>query len=150
MSLVVDTSIVLAALNRADRAHATVRDWLLTVDEDLFTSPMAIAEIDHLVGVHGGPEARRALWNDLESGVYTVRWWADGVADMLDVAERGGDVGLTDASLIALASRLRTRRIATLDHHHFRTLQTRDGQPFVLLPADAPNQSLTETEGPLA
>jgi predicted nucleic acid-binding protein len=150
VSLVVDTSIVLAALNRADRAHGTVRDWLLTVDEDLFTSPMAIAEIDHLVGVHGGPEARRALWNDLDSGVYTVRWWADGVADTLDVAERGGDVGLTDASLVALASRLRTRRIATLDHHHFRTLQTRDGQPFVLLPADAPNQSLTETEGPLA
>ncbi|CAB4953787.1 unannotated protein [freshwater metagenome] len=150
MSLVVDTSIVLAALNRADRAHATVRDWLLTVDEDLFTSPMAIAEIDHLVGVHGGRDARRALWNDLDSGVYTVRWWADGVADMLDVAGRGDDVGLTDASLIALASRLRTRRIATLDHHHFRTLQTRDGQPFVLLPADAPNQSLTETEGPLA
>jgi hypothetical protein len=59
------------------------------------------------------------------------------------------DLGLTDASLVALAGRLNTTRIATLDHRHFRTLQTRDGQPFVLLPADAPNQSLTTPEGPL-
>jgi len=150
VSLVVDTSVVVAALNRNDRAHAQVRDWLLTVDEDLFTSPLAVAEMDHLVGSRGGVDAQRALWGDLESGVYTVRWWADGVADVLDVVQRRDDIGLTDASLVALASRLRTRRIATLDHHHFRTLQTRDGQPFVLLPADAPNQSLTDTEGPLA
>lgn len=150
MSLVVDTSIVVAALNRTDRDHEQVRDWLLTVDEDLFTSPMAAAEMDHLVSTRGGIGAQRALWGDLESGVYTVRWWADGVADMLDVVQRRDDIGLTDASLVALAARLRTRRIATLDHRHFRTLQTRDGQPFVLLPADAPNQSLTKTEGPLA
>lgn len=150
MSLVVDTSIVVAALNRTDRDHAQVRDWLLTVDEDLFTSPMAVAEMDHLVGSRGGVGAQRALRGDLEAGVYTVRWWADGVGDMLEVVRERDDVGLTDASLVALAARLRTRRIATLDHRHFRTLQTRDGQPFVLLPADAPNQSLTESEGPPA
>jgi predicted nucleic acid-binding protein len=150
VSLVVDTSVVVAALNAADEAHEAVRDWLTTVDEDIFTSPLAVAEMDRVVGLHGGLDAQRALWDDLESGVYTVRWWADGVTDTLDAVRRGNGIGMTDASLVALAARLRTRRIATLDHHHFRTLQTRDGQPFVLLPADAPHQSLTESEGPTA
>jgi predicted nucleic acid-binding protein len=149
VSLVVDTSVVVAALNAADAHHAAVRDWLTTVDEDIFTSPLAVAEMDRVVGLHGGLDAQRALWHDLEAGVYTVRWWADGVTDTLDAVRRGG-IGMTDASLVALAARLRTRRIATLDHHHFRTLQTRDGQPFVLLPADAPHQSLIESEGPPA
>jgi len=44
----------------------------------------------------------------------------------------GGPFELTDH-----AGRLRTDRIATLDLDHFRSLTTPDGEPFVLLPADA-------------
>jgi uncharacterized protein len=46
-------------------------------------------------------------------------------------------LGLADASLIALASRLETTRIATLDERHFRIVKPLTGQAaFVLLPAD--------------
>jgi len=137
VTIVVDTSVVVALLNRADRDHEAVRDWAAGVDEDLFTSPLAVAEMDHLLAVRGGRVAQRALWGDLDSGAYNVRWWADGVTDVLAVVRTRPDLGLTDASLVALAERLRTRRIATLDHRHFRTVVDRDGKPFTLLPADA-------------
>ncbi|MGE4425826.1 MAG: PIN domain-containing protein [Solirubrobacteraceae bacterium] len=137
MTIVVDTSIVLALLDRRDADHAVVRDWIATVDEDLFTSPLAVAEIDHLLAVHGGPVAQRAFWGDLDAGAYTVRWWADGIADTVGVVRGGDGIGLTDASLVALAARLRTTRIATLDHDHFRPLAGPDGRAFTLLPADA-------------
>ncbi len=137
MTIVVDTSVVLALLDRGDRDHATVRDWVAAVDEDLFTSPLAVAEIDRLLATHGGPAAREALRGDLDSGAYNVRWWADGVADMLAVVRDRPELGLTDASLVALAERLRTRRIATLDVERFRPVTDRDGKPFTLLPADA-------------
>jgi predicted nucleic acid-binding protein len=45
-------------------------------------------------------------------------------------------LGLTDASLVALAGRLRTNRIVTFDDH-FRSLTTPGGEAFVVLPADA-------------
>jgi uncharacterized protein len=56
----------------------------------------------------------------------------------LKVARAREDIGLTDASLVALAAHLGTTRIVTLDHRHFRRLQPLTGEPgFVLLPADA-------------
>lgn len=45
---------------------------------------------------------------------------------------------LADTSLLALAARLETARIATLDERHFRIVKPLTGQAaFVLLPADA-------------
>ena len=73
---------------------------------------------------------------DLASGVYTVRWWADAIGEAVDIARRQPWIGLTDASLVALAGRLRTNRIVTFDDH-FRSLTTPSGEPFVVLPADA-------------
>lgn len=140
-SIVVDTSVVVAALNGADRDHAAVRDWIVTVDEDLVTSPLAVAEMDHLVGVGRSAAGTEALWRDLDEGVYTVRWWADALRETLAVARRRPGIGLTDASLVALAARLGTTRIATLDHRHFRTFAAPDGRAFTLLPADADEAS---------
>ena len=55
-----------------------------------------------------------------------------------EVAERYGDLGLglTDATLVALAARLGTDRIATFDERHFRTVRTLGGGSFILLPMD--------------
>jgi predicted nucleic acid-binding protein len=92
--------------------------------------------MDHLVHRRGGDVAREALWRDLDAGAYLVRWWADALNETLRIARRHPFAGLTDASLVALAGLLRTRRIATVDQH-FRSMNTPDGEPFVLLPDDA-------------
>jgi predicted nucleic acid-binding protein len=58
----------------------------------------------------------------------------------VNVAERYADsgLGLADASLIALAERLGTTDIATLDERHFRAARPlAAGETFRLLPADA-------------
>ena len=65
-----------------------------------------------------------------------MRWWADALIETLAIARRHPSIGLTDASLVALAGRAAHQRIATFDHH-FRSLTTPDGEPFVLLPDDA-------------
>ena len=119
-----------------DADHDRVRGWLDTLDDDLVTSPLAVAEMDrHAAAL--GPDFRSGLWDDLHSGAYAVRWWADAMAETIAIARGHPDIGLTDASLVALAARLRTDRIATLDLDHFRSLTTPDGEAFVLLPADA-------------
>jgi predicted nucleic acid-binding protein len=150
VSIVLDTSVIVASMATSELHHAVTADFLEGVAEDLVTTPLALAEMDHFAATRGGRVAQEALWNEFDRGALGVRWWADGLRDTLAVSRSRPDMGLTDASLVALAERLHTTRIATLDHRHFRTLQTRDGQPFVLLPADAPNQSLIETEGPSA
>jgi uncharacterized protein len=136
MAVVLDTSIVIALMRARDAEHGRVRHWLETLDDDLVTSPLAVAEMDqHAAAL--GPDFSRGLWDDLHSGAYAVRWWADAMVETIALARRHPAVGLTDASLVALAARLRTDRIATLDLDHFRSLTTPDGEAFVLLPADA-------------
>ena len=76
-----------------------------------------LAEVDHLVSARGGPTALRALRADLLAGAYLVEWWPAAIASTVNVAERYADtgLGLADASLVALAERLATIQIATLD-----------------------------------
>lgn len=134
MSVVVDTSFVVALLRAADVNHDVARTWLSTLDDDLWTSPLALAEMDYWAAKAGASEP---FWEDLDAGAYHVRWWADALRETVAVVRRHPDVGLTDASLVTVAHRLETDRIATFDHRHFRTLTTIGGDPFVVLPADA-------------
>jgi predicted nucleic acid-binding protein len=135
LTVVLDTNVVLALYDASDPDHGPVAAWLDAADEDLVATPLAVAEMDFLVRRRGGEHARDVLWRDLDEGAYAVRWWADALAETLAIARRFPFVGLTDASLVALAGRLRTDRIASFDGH-FRAMTTPDGQPFVMLPDD--------------
>lgn len=136
MTIVLDTTFVVGLMSEQDDHHEASLAWFATVDEDLVTSPLALAEMDHLVGGHGGPPARDALWANFESGAFGVRWWADALEETLTIARRQPFLGLADASLAAVAHRVGTTRIATFDLH-FRSVTAPGREPFKLLPADA-------------
>ena len=135
MTVVADTSFILAIVRVRDENHRQALAWMQEADEEFITSPLALAELDHMVPRLSGEKAQHALWGDFETGVWGVRWWADALAETLAIARRRPFLGLVDASLVALSGRLRTNRIATFDQH-FRSVLTPDGEPFVVLPDD--------------
>jgi uncharacterized protein len=138
--IVVDTSVIVAYMNAADDCHPAVAGWLDRVDDDLSTTPLIVAEADHLVRVRGGRAALKALRADLATGAYLVEWWPGAMASAVNVAERYADtgLGLADASLVVLAERFATSDIATLDERHFRAVRPLAGsEAFTLLPSDA-------------
>lgn len=136
--IVLDTSVVVAFMNRRDDDHERVAAWMETVGEDLLTTPLIVVEIDHLVSRGGGPDAARAFYEDLASGAYLVEWWPEAVAETVTAARKYRDIGLADASLIAPAARLGTTRVATLDERHFRAVRPLTGEAaFALLPTDS-------------
>jgi predicted nucleic acid-binding protein len=137
--IVVDTSFVVALLDRRDGNHAAAADWYAQTDEELATTALVLAEVDYLAATRSGPAGRDAFRRDVAAGAYAVDWWATASADCVAIAEQYRDLGisLTDASLVALASRLATRTIATFDERHFRALRPPAGGAFALLPADA-------------
>lgn len=138
--IVVDTSVIVAYMNGADAEHERVATWLDSAADDLATTPLIVAEADHLVRARGGAAAARELHADLLSGAYLVQWWPGAIATTVSVAGRYADanLGLADASLVALAEHLGTAEIATLDERHFRAVRALTGEAaFRLLPADA-------------
>ena len=137
--IVVDTSAILAYMNAADTHHASVSAWLEAEPRELATTPLIVAEADHLAGARGGPAAQAALRADLAAGAYLVDWWPGAITAAVRMAERYADtgLGLADASLVVLAERLETTSIATLDERHFRAVRPlAGGGAFRLLPHD--------------
>lgn len=136
--IVVDTSVILAFMNATDTWHERVAAWLDHEDDVLVTTPLILAETDHLVGVRGGRAAQAALRSDLIRGAYMVEWWQGALRTTVEVAKRyaDADLGLADASLIALADRIGTVAVATLDERHFRAARPIHGEAFELLPID--------------
>jgi predicted nucleic acid-binding protein len=138
--IVLDTSVALAFMDRRDANHKRVRNWMQRNEEELSSTPLIVAELDHLAFRQGGASAARALRQDLDSGAYLIEWWPTAIHETIAVAERheSMELGLADASLVVLAARLQTIEIATLDERHFRALRPLSGgKAFRLLPADA-------------
>lgn len=138
MTVVLDTGIVVSLLDAGDRTHRAVVDLIATLDDDLVTTPLALAEMDYFALRLTGEKGRASLWEDFETGAFGVRWWADALTESIAIARRHPGIGVVDASLVALAARINTNRVATLDYRHFRRLTTVAGDAFVLLPADSP------------
>lgn len=138
--IVVDTSFVYALLDRRDRRHAEAAGWYEGFDDGVATTPLILAEIDHLTRTRTGSASSRAFRRNLADGAYLVEWWDDAGSASVEVAEAYADLGLSlaDASLVALAARLGTHAIATFDERHFRALRPLAGRSaFQLLPIDA-------------
>jgi predicted nucleic acid-binding protein len=136
MSVVLDTSAIVAAYDRADPGHEAIAELLHALDDELVTTPLVAAQMDRALT---GTKGRDALWKDLDSGAITVRWWADAMEETLRIARRNPVLGLADASLVALAGRLRTDRVATFDPH-FRSVTLPRGRRIVMLPDTDPGE----------
>ncbi len=86
----------------------------------------------------GGQPAHAAFLTNVATGAFRALWWDEAGAESVAVAEAHPDVGLTDASLVALAARLGTTQIATFDERHFRAMTPlQGGGHFTLLPIDS-------------
>lgn len=131
---------MLAFLDRNDASHELVYTWMSTQEDELVTTPLVAAELDYLIATRGDSDAVRILHEDFDSGAYLVEWWPSAIHETIAVAKQceSMPLGLTDASLVALAAHVQTTTIATLDERHFRALKPLSGgDAFTLLPADA-------------
>ncbi|MBW3661616.1 MAG: PIN domain-containing protein [Actinobacteria bacterium] len=98
------------------------------------------AEADYLIGRRAGRGARLAFVEDLGRGALEVACLSaaeDAAAATVDRRYADLDMGLSDAAIVVVAHRHRTRTIATFDHRCFRAVEPLDGGTFTLLPEDA-------------
>ena len=132
--------MIYALLDANDNKHEAATAWYLDTLPTLTTTPLILAEVDHLAGARAGGAAQSAFRADLASGAYEIAWWAEAAAESVTIAEQYHDlgVGLADASLVALANRLGVVDVATFDERHFRAMRpAKGGKAFRLLPADS-------------
>jgi uncharacterized protein len=135
--LICDTSGLLAFFDASDKHHVSTA---AVVDADpgpFVVSPYVLAELDYLLVTKRGDRAELSALRELSGGAWTLpEFDPSSVGAAAALIEKYGDqaIGVTDASLVALAGRFETDRILTHDHRHFDVLRTVAGDPFVVLP----------------
>jgi predicted nucleic acid-binding protein len=139
VTIVLDTSGFLAAIDESQRFHESTREVLEEAQTSLVLSPFVLAELDYLVPTRIGLDAEVAVLGEVERGAYQLEPFSvEEVKAARQLIERYSDlgIGLADASNVVLAHRHDTLDILTLDQRRFRTLTGPHGQPFRLLPLD--------------
>jgi predicted nucleic acid-binding protein len=135
--LVVDTGPLVATADRADKDHAACRALLEGDVGPLITTGLVIAEAAYLIDRQLGPQAEAALYASIISGQLEVANLGQSDWERIrELVSTYADLRLggTDASVITLAERLGTTRIATLNRRHFTVVRPGHADAFELLP----------------
>jgi predicted nucleic acid-binding protein len=138
VSLIFDTNVLFAALDRGDRHHEACRELIENARESRIVPATVLVELDHFIRQRLHAVAHAAFLRDITDGAFFVEELRR--EDYIRVRQicakySDADIGLVDASVVAIAERLNERKIATLDHRHFRMIQPRHVDSFELLPA---------------
>ena len=139
--LIVDAGVLYAQADINDEHHQAAAELLRNEVEELVTSELVVAEADYLILGRLGIEAELRFLDDLAEGTFVVECLTRAELDAarrLVVRYRDVRLGLADCSLVILAGRHRTLRIATFDERHFRPITGAHGDSFTILPADRP------------
>ena len=115
-ALVVDTGALYAQDDADEPQHAAIASVLRDARGTLVTSQLVVAEADYLILSRLGLDVELAFLDDLAAGTYVVDALTSAELSIArDIVARYRDLelGLADASLVVLASRWQTRRLAT-------------------------------------
>jgi predicted nucleic acid-binding protein len=132
---VVDAGPLYAAADADDEDHLACRAALSRADLRLIVPALVVAEATYFVGRRLGAAAESRFLDGV--GELDVEGPSrEDFARMAELVKQYADfpLGGTDASVIALAERLRASIILTLDRRHFAAVAPRHCEAFQLLP----------------
>ena len=137
MSVLLDSSAILAAADQSDLNHRAALAWFGRVNEPLMIGALTLGEVDLLLQRELGLRATLALLESIQSGA--VRVVAPTQADLTRAAELLRETmeyrpRLTDAVLVATAERLGITRVAAFDRRPIAIFQTRHVRALDLEP----------------
>jgi uncharacterized protein len=138
VKVIADTGPLVAAANRADRAHELAAAIVIAAGRDLVIPIPVLAETDYLLRTRVGVRSARLLLGAVASGQHSVAYMT--IALLRRATEIDGqygdlDLGLTDASVMAVAEREQAP-VLTFDFGDFRAAPS-DSGPWTLVVDEA-------------
>lgn len=137
MALVCDTSVLLAGLDGADQTHERCAALIEGASETLVVPALVLSELDYWCHERLTGTAWLAFLEDVVGGAYRVEHPTQGDLERaLELQRTYADleVGVVDASVLAVVERLGEPKLATLDHRHFSVMRPCHVEALRLLP----------------
>ena len=137
MPAIIDTSAILALLRTAEPMHAAVASAVAAERGAIVVPLTVVVEAAQIIGRRLGPAAEstwlislvRSAWQ-IESAEITD---LERAAELMD-RYRDADIGFVDATIVAIAERLGSVRLYTLDRRDLTIIRPRHVTAFELLP----------------
>jgi predicted nucleic acid-binding protein len=135
MPLLVDTGALYALADADDAWHRRMRDFFASERHTLLVPSTVIPEAAYLIRSRLGPRIEKMFVESLAAGEITVENLTQ--PDLARCAQLLGEyefLGLVDASLVAVAERLKLKALVTTDRRDFRRVRPKHILAFDLLP----------------
>jgi predicted nucleic acid-binding protein len=132
-----DTGPLFAAADVDDRDHARCVLLMQRTPPPLLMPAPVLTEVGYLLEREKGAQAEAAFLRSIRAGqVMMVPLNAADLDRMVELVETYSDfpLGLVDASVVAVAERLKASTVATLDTRHFSVVRPKHLSAFRLLP----------------
>jgi uncharacterized protein len=140
--IILDSGVLIAAINRNDEYHACCAAFLDQVEEPLVLPAMVITEVAYMLArpFHGSPKLAAIFLDSLADEGLTIE--GPTRADLSRTAAlvrqyANLPLDAPDANVIATAERLNITKVATVDRRDFGIVVPAHG-PLELLPIDLP------------
>jgi uncharacterized protein len=135
--ILADTGVLYALVDADDEWHHRVVAWWASAGDDILLPVTVLPEVTYLLHTRISQQAEIAFVEAVAKGEFAVEHLEDedlprAAAIMADYADQ--KLGFVDATLVAMAERLRVRAVATTDRRHFSPIQPRHARRLVLLP----------------
>lgn len=137
MALVLDTGPILALLDAADPDHDACVAMVDQLAEDLVVPATVLVEVDYWTLKLLGGETWAIFVDDIVRGAYRLEQVVEADLQRAAQLEReyaSLDLGLVDASVVAVCERLDEPKVATLDRRDFSVVRPRHVEALRLLP----------------
>jgi predicted nucleic acid-binding protein len=137
MPVIVDTGAVVAMFNRRDPSHDAVVRVLGRERSAVHIPQSVIIEAGWLIGQRRSTDRIATLVSGIASSTWRTECLSEqDLARSAEILTSYADsrIDLVDASVVAVAERLRATRIYTLDQRDFSIIRPRHVEAFELLP----------------
>lgn len=135
--ILVDTGPLYAMADRDDDWHDRVVTFLEGLRDELVVPVTVLPEAAYLLAAHLGPKAEQRLIQSTVNGEMAMEELThQDLRRTLELLHRYEDarIGFVDATVIAIAERLKISRIMTTDRRDFSMVRPRHCRAFDLLP----------------
>ncbi len=137
MMTLVDTSFLFALTNRNDLSHTACVEVAQNIRTRWIVPLTVLPEVAYLLDSRLGHHVMQQFIEQISQPTWTLEAvhpddWPR-VADLLKTYQ-DSRLDFVDATLIAIAERLRIKRLLTLDQRHFRLVRPHHCPAFEILP----------------
>ncbi len=135
MPIILDTGVIYALADADDNWHTRACNLVSRTRESLVVPMTVLPEVAYLLARRLGSAAERAFVHSLAAGELAVEPVLQ--KDLARCAELLSDypqIGFVDASVVAVAERMRARAVATADRRHFGMIRPKHVPAFDLVP----------------